>query len=69
MPTLKDLLTLLKEHGFSASAVSFKLVTAGTQFQYETVISSNNRPAAQKLSADLLNLPDVAEFNVLPMGD
>jgi putative Mg2+ transporter-C (MgtC) family protein len=69
VPTLKEVLTILKEHGFTASAVSFRLVAAGTQFQYETVIRSNNRPAAQKLSADLLRLPDVEEFNVLPMGD
>jgi putative Mg2+ transporter-C (MgtC) family protein len=69
VPGLKDLLETLKSHGFTASAVSYKLAAAGAQFEYETVIRSNRRNAAQKLSADLLEQPDVAEFNVLPMGD
>jgi len=69
VPTLDDLLRILKDHGFTVSAVSFKLVAAGMHFEYETVIRSNDRSAAQRLSADLLNLPDVVEFIVLPMGD
>ena len=69
VPPLKDLLRVLKEHGFAVSAVSFKLVETGTQFEYETVIRSNSRSAAQKLSSDLLSQPDVVAFNVLPMGD
>ena len=68
-PNLKDLLTIVKENGFSASAVSYKLTAQGTQFQYETVISSTNRSDAQRLSTKLLDLQDVAEFCILPMGD
>jgi putative Mg2+ transporter-C (MgtC) family protein len=68
-PLLKDLLVILKEHDFSASGVSYKLVAEGSQFQYETVISSNDRSNAQKLSTSLLTQQDVLEFNLLPMGD
>ena len=69
VPELKDLIHILKDHGFTVSAVSYRLVASGTLFEYETVIRSTSRPAAQKLSADLLKLQDVMEFNVHPMGD
>jgi putative Mg2+ transporter-C (MgtC) family protein len=68
-PHLKDLLNILKESGFSSSAVSYKLAAQGAQFQYETVISSTTRSDAQRLSEKLLKLPDITEFNILPMGD
>jgi putative Mg2+ transporter-C (MgtC) family protein len=68
-PGLGELLRILKEHGFTVSSVSYKLVSAGTQFEFQTVIRSNSRPAAQKLSVDLLTQPDIMDFKVLPMGD
>jgi len=68
-PGLGELLRILKDHGFTVSSVSYKLVSAGTQFEFQTVIRSNSRPAAQKLSVDLLTQPDIMDFKVLPMGD
>jgi putative Mg2+ transporter-C (MgtC) family protein len=69
VPTLSDLLTLLKGHGFEVSAVSYNLVSGGDMFEYETMIRSNRRRAAQDLSADLLQHSDIVEFSVLPSGD
>ncbi len=69
VPTLADLLEILKGHGFTVSAVSYRQVAEGADFEYETVIRSNTRSAAQKLSADLLDQPDIVEFNIFPTGD
>jgi len=68
-PALSDLLEMLKGHGFAVSAVSYRLVSNGANFEYETVIRSNSRSDAQKLSDDLLGQPDVLEFLLLPSGD
>ena len=69
VPTLSELLNTLKGHGFTVSAVSYTLVSDGAEFEYETVIRSNKRDAARQLSADLLKMPDIREFNVRPSGD
>ncbi len=69
VPTLSVLLKILNSHGFTVSAVSYRLVAQGAAFEYETVIRSNTRSDAQKLSADLLEQPDIVEFDVLPTGD
>lgn len=66
---LSDVLEILKGHGFEVSTVSYRLIAHGAGFEYETVIRSNDRSAANKLSADLLSRPDVLEFTVLPSGD
>jgi hypothetical protein len=49
--------------------MSYRLIAQEADFEYETVIRSNTRSAAQKLSADLLDQPDIVEFNILPTGD
>jgi putative Mg2+ transporter-C (MgtC) family protein len=69
VPTLSDLLKYLKGHGFHVSAVSYKLNSDGSTFEYETVIRSIGRSAAQKLSADLLQRSEIVEFSVYPSGD
>ncbi len=69
VPALADLLEILKSHGFTVSAMSYRQVAQEADFEYETVIRSNTRSAAQKLSADLLDQPDIVEFNILPTGD
>lgn len=69
VPALSTLLAFLKTHGFTASAVSYRLAPGGTGFEYETVIRSSKRSAAQELSAALLSEADIEEFNVLPTGD
>lgn len=68
VPSLSELLALLKAHGFNASALNYSLVPGGTEFEYETVIRSSNRKAAQTLTVDLLQQPDVIEFSVRPSG-
>ncbi len=68
-PALADLLEILKGHGFTVSAMSYRLIAQEADFEYETVIRSNTRSDAQRLSADLLEQPDIVEFDVLPTGD
>jgi putative Mg2+ transporter-C (MgtC) family protein len=69
VPELSDLLGILKENGFTASALSYTLAPGGETFEYETVIRSSHRKAGQKLTVDLLKRPDVVEFSILPSGD
>ena len=69
MPALSELLQFLKNHGFTLSAMSYRLISQGANFEYETVIRSNNQSAAQKLANELLKQPDIVKFNVHPMGE
>jgi putative Mg2+ transporter-C (MgtC) family protein len=69
VPELSDLLGILKENGFTASALSYTLAPGGETFEYETVIRSSHGKAGQKLTVDLLKRPDVVEFSILPSGD
>ena len=49
--------------------MSYRLISQGANFKYETVIRSNNQSAAQKLANELLKQPDIVKFNVHPMGE
>lgn len=69
VPSLSELLDLLRGHGFNASALNYSLAPGGTEFEYETVIRSSHRKAAQTLTVDLLQRPDVIEFSINPSGD
>lgn len=69
VPPLSNLLALLKENGFTASALNYTLVPGGVAFEYETVIRSSKRKAGQKLTANLLQQADVVEFSIHPTVD
>ncbi|MBT5048604.1 MAG: MgtC/SapB family protein [Rhodospirillaceae bacterium] len=69
VPDLTVLLSFLKEHGFTASALSYTLVPGGAEFEYETVIRSSRRKSGQLLTIALLQQSQVREFSVSPSGD
>jgi putative Mg2+ transporter-C (MgtC) family protein len=64
-----ELREMLKEHGFSARNLSYRLDRAADFFEYKMFIRSRRRHNAKRLTDALGKLPAVKEFRILPTGN
>ncbi len=65
----EELRRVVGGHGFEMSALHRRLVDAGRQFEYETLIVSRDQNSAGRLSSDLRAHDHVLEFDISPTGD
>jgi putative Mg2+ transporter-C (MgtC) family protein len=56
-------------HGFTISGMSYRLVDAGTAFEYRMFIKTLDRGSIERLALDLRAGEDVLEFRLSPTGD
>ena len=59
---------LITEHGFSIAHLSYRVSDGGKLFEYAMVLRSSDRRSASTLSRRLLQLPEVLEFRIDPIG-
>lgn len=60
---------MLASHGFSIANLASRLTDGGDQFEYRMVLKSRDPKSAERLSRQLLALPEVVEFRISPTGD
>jgi putative Mg2+ transporter-C (MgtC) family protein len=59
----------LAEHGFTTSAVSYRVSNAERYLEYEMVIRSRDTGAEQRLAAAISRNGDILEFSMTPASD
>jgi putative Mg2+ transporter-C (MgtC) family protein len=64
-----ELRRLLAEHGFSVANLTYRLVDAGSRFEYRMTLRTLGASNAGALSSTLKQLASVAEFRISPAGD
>ena len=60
--------SLLSEHGFTVSLMSYRQ-SNGAEFDYRMVIRTADRQYMQKLAEKLRTMPAIIEFRISPTGD
>ena len=65
----EELYDIIKSHNISATPPSYHLESAGTIFQYEMTISTNDAVNFHALSESLKNVEQIIEFSLIPTGD
>ena len=64
-----DVRSLLSEHGFTVSLMSYRQNGNGAEFDYRMVIRTADRQNMQKLAEKLCTMPAILEFRISPTGD
>ena len=64
-----DVRSLLSEHGFTVSLMSYRQSSNGAEFDYRMVIRTADRQNMQKLAEKLRTMPAIIEFRISPTGD
>ena len=64
-----ELRTLLENHGFSVASIGYRLTRDGKQFEYHTVIETDDLDNVGKLADTMRTLESVCEFRLSPNGE